>query len=155
MNDNSEQLRDVYGRLKAQGYETERKERGVSCCLTDKDADSLRDDQDHEKQSLLDWLSPLNFWLKHDNVRSKRCEGTGNWLLHTKHFEDWAAGSTRTLLCLGMRMRASSQLINTSMLIAGSWCWQDSHYVCISTVQRKHKLWNGCQRIAPLLMQLS
>lgn len=78
-------------------------ENEVSLFSRDKEESPLKS-EDHEKQKLLDWLSPLKFWTRHDEVHRKRCEGTCDWLLHTERYKDWIAGSTPTLLCLGIRM---------------------------------------------------
>ncbi|KAK3176315.1 hypothetical protein OEA41_007638 [Lepraria neglecta] len=55
-----------------------------------------------ETQNMLKWLSPLNFWTKHDDAFSRRYEGAGEWLLETNQFKSWVNGTMRTLLCLGI-----------------------------------------------------
>ena len=44
---------------------------------SDKDAEIMR------------WLSPIEPENKHDDVRTKRFEGVGNWLFKTSEFQEW------------------------------------------------------------------
>lgn len=55
-------------------------------------------------RDIVTWLSPLNFWIKQNDVFSTRLEGTGEWLLEHDEFKEWLSGTYRTLWCPGMRM---------------------------------------------------
>lgn len=56
-----------------------------------------------EKQRNVEWLSPLNFWIKQQDVLSMRSESTGSWLMATKEFRDWLDNNKRSLWCPGIR----------------------------------------------------
>jgi hypothetical protein len=47
---------------------------------------------------ILTWLDPGDFAERHTDIREKRKEGTGAWLLETKEFCGWASGKTEALL---------------------------------------------------------
>ena len=47
---------------------------------SDKDAEIMR------------WLSPLEPDIRHHDVRTKRFEGVGDWLLGTAEFREWRRG---------------------------------------------------------------
>ncbi|KAJ7889314.1 hypothetical protein B0H14DRAFT_2336806, partial [Mycena olivaceomarginata] len=49
------------------------------------------------------WLSPINFFLRHADIRQVRQPGTGEWLLVHPHFKAWESASGRTLWCHGIR----------------------------------------------------
>ncbi|KAF8183290.1 hypothetical protein K438DRAFT_1144097 [Mycena galopus ATCC 62051] len=51
---------------------------------------------------LVDWLSPINFFLRHTDISRVRQPGTGGWLLVDPHFQAWESGSGRTLWCHGI-----------------------------------------------------
>jgi len=56
---------------------------------------------------LLGWLSPLDPKLRHQDIRDRRVENVGEWLLQTEEFRSWYAGSvvggsdSTVLFCYG------------------------------------------------------
>jgi len=44
---------------------------------------------DDEGRQILQWLSPLEPQKRHQDVRAKRFEGVGNWVLETSNFRKW------------------------------------------------------------------
>ena len=46
-----------------------------------------------ERSQILTWLSPLEPRLRHQDVRDRRVENVGEWLLQTEEFKSWYAGS--------------------------------------------------------------
>ena len=51
------------------------------------------------------WLSPLDPYKRHGDVRNLRLDGIGNWVLKTSEFESWHGGrdgpEKSVLLCYG------------------------------------------------------
>ena len=41
---------------------------------------------------ITNWLSPLDPWRRHQDVRIERLDGVGNWLLETNEFQEWRRG---------------------------------------------------------------
>jgi len=58
---------------------------------------------DRESQEILNWLSPLNFWVKQDDTLARRESGTCQWIFEESAFKEWLGGTQRTLWCPGMR----------------------------------------------------
>jgi len=58
-----------------------------------------------ENAQILAWLSPLEPRLRHQDVRTRRLDGLGNWFLGTEDFISWREGgdgsSMATLFCSG------------------------------------------------------
>ncbi|KAL8724038.1 MAG: hypothetical protein Q9166_008162, partial [cf. Caloplaca sp. 2 TL-2023] len=54
------------------------------------------------RQDILEWFSPLNFFRTQQDIFARREEGTGQWFLDTAAFQNWLAGTDRTLCCPGM-----------------------------------------------------
>ena len=60
-----------------------------------------------DQPDILAWLSPLDPKLRHQDIRDRRVEGVGEWLLQTEEFKSWYAGSGRSeandavLFCYG------------------------------------------------------
>ena len=50
---------------------------------------TIADDQ----SQILTWLSPLEPRLRHQDIRDRRVENVGEWLLQTEEFRGWQAGS--------------------------------------------------------------
>ncbi|KAJ7453128.1 hypothetical protein FB451DRAFT_672056 [Mycena latifolia] len=73
-------------------------------------AKSIRDvarNQEHyhdseERQKILDWYSPLNFFLRQADIFSAWQPGTGGWLLEAGLFREWKSGSGKFLWCRGI-----------------------------------------------------
>ncbi|KAJ7132644.1 ankyrin repeat-containing domain protein [Mycena filopes] len=58
--------------------------------------------QAEERSRLIEWLSPINFFLRHADVSQTRQAGTGKWLLAHPDFQKWESGSAGTLWCYGI-----------------------------------------------------
>ena len=46
-----------------------------------------------DRPNILAWLSPLDPRLRHQDIRDRRVENVGEWLLQTEEFKSWFAGS--------------------------------------------------------------
>ncbi|KAJ6563734.1 hypothetical protein DFH09DRAFT_479120 [Mycena vulgaris] len=55
-----------------------------------------------ERDKIIEWFSPLNFFLRQADIFSTRQPGTGEWLLQDEFFNRWRLGAGRTLWCRGM-----------------------------------------------------
>ena len=58
--------------------------------------------KNHERMSILRWVSPLNFGAKQSDLSNQRQQGTGNWLLKSNEFSKWLSGATTNVWCPGM-----------------------------------------------------
>ncbi|RPA93496.1 hypothetical protein L873DRAFT_1815826 [Choiromyces venosus 120613-1] len=45
-----------------------------------------------EEPKILQWLSPLEPRARHQDVRTRRVEGVGEWFLQTEEFLNWRDG---------------------------------------------------------------
>jgi len=58
-----------------------------------------------ENPEIMQWLSPLDPRRKHQDVRTDRVDGVGDWLLKTKGFWEWRSNeggeNKRVLFCYG------------------------------------------------------
>ena len=43
----------------------------------------------NENPEIMQWLSPLDPWGRHQDVRTERLDGVGDWLLRTEEFREW------------------------------------------------------------------
>jgi len=46
-----------------------------------------------DRSNILAWLSPLDPRLRHEDIRDRRVENVGEWILRTEEFRSWYAGS--------------------------------------------------------------
>ena len=59
------------------------------------------------RSQILTWLSPLDPKLRHQDIRDRRFENVGEWVLQTEQFRRWNADSARgesdkaVLFCFG------------------------------------------------------
>ena len=58
-----------------------------------------------ESARIQEWLSPLEPRARHQDVRNRRLDGVGNWVLQKNEFKSWRGSQdsavNRTLLCYG------------------------------------------------------
>jgi len=45
------------------------------------------------RSNILAWLSPLDPKLRHQDIRNRRVENIGEWVLQTQEFKSWYADS--------------------------------------------------------------
>ena len=45
-----------------------------------------------EKSEILDWLSPLEPRIRHQDIRIRRVDEVGDWLLQTQEYQNWFGG---------------------------------------------------------------
>ena len=57
---------------------------------------------DQERQTMLDWLTPTDYGTQQSDFLSRRQEGTGQWLLDSEEFQRWSNESNQTLFCPGI-----------------------------------------------------
>ena len=46
-----------------------------------------------DRSQILAWLSPLEPRLRHQDIRDRRVENVGEWLLQAEEFESWCTSS--------------------------------------------------------------
>jgi len=60
---------------------------------------------EEESLRIQEWLSPLEPHERHQDVRNRRLDGVGEWVLGRSEFESWCKSQDRsvnpTLLCYG------------------------------------------------------
>ena len=60
-----------------------------------------------DRSEILTWLSPLEPRIRHQDLRTRRADNVGEWLLQTDEFQRWFDGSQQvgsenaTLFCCG------------------------------------------------------
>ncbi|KAJ7210937.1 ankyrin repeat domain-containing protein [Mycena rebaudengoi] len=55
-----------------------------------------------DRDRIIEWLSPLNFFSRNADIYRAHQEGTGTWLLDDVRFKDWVLSPGGTLWCYGM-----------------------------------------------------
>lgn len=62
-----------------------------------------RDKQrDREFQTVLNWLTPVNYATQQNDFIAQRQEGTGEWVINSSKFQNWLEDSNHTLFCPGI-----------------------------------------------------
>src|SRR6266516_4828685 len=105
-----------------------------------------------EHRTILDWLTPIDYVPQHNDFIGRRKEGTGEWLLKSNEFQEWANQTKQTLFCPGIP--GAGKTIITSIVVEHLWTkFQEDTGVGIAYLycnfQRQHE-----QKPADLLMNL-
>ncbi|KAJ6602566.1 hypothetical protein DFH09DRAFT_1354883 [Mycena vulgaris] len=69
--------------------------------------ETLRDNQKiyedvKKRHEIIDWCSPINFFLRQEDIFAARQPGTGDWFLNSEEFKAWKAGLGAKLWCPGI-----------------------------------------------------
>ncbi|OBT62104.1 hypothetical protein VE03_09005 [Pseudogymnoascus sp. 23342-1-I1] len=59
-------------------------------------------EQKEERQTIIDWLSPVDYASQHSDFMARHQEGTGLWLLDSNEFKHWLKQGKQRLFCPGM-----------------------------------------------------
>ena len=71
--------------------------------------------RDQERQTILDWLTPVNYATQQNDFFARREQGTGEWLLKSNEFQQWLMQNNQTLFCPGMP--GAGKTIITSIVV--------------------------------------
>src|SRR5436305_1061587 len=62
----------------------------------------LRRQHDREHDTILNWLTPIDYAPQQSDIINRRQEGTGLWLLTSEEFQQWVNQGKKTLFCPGI-----------------------------------------------------
>jgi Cdc6-like AAA superfamily ATPase len=75
----------------------------------------VQSQEDQSRQTILDWITPIDYALQQSDFISRRQAGTGQWLLNSAEFKAWVETDKRTLFCLGIP--GAGKTILTSIVV--------------------------------------
>ncbi|KAJ7328859.1 ankyrin repeat-containing domain protein [Mycena albidolilacea] len=90
-----------------------------------------------ERAQIIDWLSPLNFFLRQADISRTRQSGTGAWLLDDVCFQEWKSGSGTTLWCRGIPGAGKTVLV--SMVVDHLDTDSEIKNICVACIYLNHK----------------
>lgn len=61
-----------------------------------------REQEDYQRQVILDWITPIDYTPQQHDFITRRQEGTGQWLLDSAEFQAWLETDKQTLFCPGI-----------------------------------------------------
>lgn len=110
-----------------------------------------------EVQDSLAWLSPSDYSTRHSDLASRGQQGTGKWLLKSRHFQAWLSGREQTLYCPGMPDAGKTTLLSMIVdYITANFGQHSGTGVAFLylDLQRKHEQ-NAVEILARLLRQVA
>ncbi|KAK6359537.1 hypothetical protein TWF696_000691 [Orbilia brochopaga] len=109
-----------------------------------------------ECDSIISWISPLNFAVKQQDTLALRCEDTGSWIFDNRQFMDWLDGSIKFLWCFGIP--GSGKTVLASIIIDHlERIYEKNDDVCVCYLYcdyNNEETTKGTNLIANLLRQL-
>jgi Cdc6-like AAA superfamily ATPase len=72
-------------------------------------------ERQEEHQTIVNWLTPVDYALKQSDFISQRQAKTGRWLLDSQEFQEWLKADKRTLFCPGIP--GAGKTILTSIVV--------------------------------------
>ncbi|KAJ7718038.1 ankyrin repeat domain-containing protein [Mycena olivaceomarginata] len=74
--------------------------------------------EDTKRRTIIEWLSPLNFFLRQQDISKTRQQGTGEWLLDDPKFKGWKSNPGQVLWCSGILEHLTDQSKNKNIGVA-------------------------------------
>ncbi|KAJ6536855.1 hypothetical protein B0H19DRAFT_1003798, partial [Mycena capillaripes] len=90
-----------------------------------------------ERTKIIDWLSPINFFLRHADIARTRQPGTGTWLLDDVRFQEWKSGPRTTLWCRGIP--GAGKTVLASMVVDHLETDSETKNICVACIYLNHK----------------
>ncbi|KAJ7706814.1 ankyrin repeat-containing domain protein [Mycena rosella] len=90
-----------------------------------------------EREKIIEWFSPLNFFLRQADISSTRQPGTGEWLLQDELFKEWKSGSVKTVWCRGMP--GAGKTVLASMVVNHLRASLESRSVGVAVIYLNHQ----------------
>ena len=75
----------------------------------------VRYQDNQERRVVIDWLTSIDYSTQQNDFISRQQEGTGQWLLDSKQFQDWLNKGKQTLFCPGIP--GAGKTIITSIVV--------------------------------------
>ncbi|KAF7334412.1 ANK-REP-REGION domain-containing protein [Mycena venus] len=90
-----------------------------------------------DRDTVIEWYSPLNFFLRQADIFSTREPGTGEWLLEDATFKEWRLGGGKTLWCRGMP--GAGKTVLASIVIENLRTVFESQNIGVGAIYLNHK----------------
>ncbi|KAJ7499629.1 hypothetical protein FB451DRAFT_41815 [Mycena latifolia] len=84
----------------------------ISNCIWDVGQTQEQHHQSEKRDEIIEWYSPLNFFLRQADIFNARQPGTGQWLLEDARFNAWISGTGKILWCRGMPGAGKTVLVS-------------------------------------------
>lgn len=81
--------------------------------------------EDQDTQTILDWLTPVNYAIQQSDHLMRREPGTGQWLLESLKFQNWLTKPKQTLFCPGIPGAGKTILASIIMDYLDTTCAND------------------------------
>jgi hypothetical protein len=113
--------------------------------------------EDQEQQTILAWLTPVDYAPQQNDFFKLRQAGTGQWLLDTAEFKSWVETKNQTLFCPGIPGAGKTMLTSIIIKEIQTRFWNDrditvAYLYCNFNRQDEQKL---DDLLASLLKQLA
>ncbi|KAJ7088301.1 hypothetical protein C8R44DRAFT_861679 [Mycena epipterygia] len=90
-----------------------------------------------ERDQIIEWYSPLNFFLRQADIFNNRQPGTGQWLLEHDLFKKWKSGTNNKIWCRGMPGAGKTVLV--SIIVDNLRTQLEAHNIGVAVIYLNHK----------------
>ncbi|KAJ7271005.1 ankyrin repeat-containing domain protein [Mycena rebaudengoi] len=90
-----------------------------------------------ERDKIIEWLSPLNFFARHDDIFRTRQEGTGRWFLEDSRFRNWLSSTEESIWCSGIP--GAGKTVLASIVVDYLRSHLQSNHVGVAVAYLNHK----------------
>ncbi|KAJ7642448.1 hypothetical protein DFH06DRAFT_999809, partial [Mycena polygramma] len=90
-----------------------------------------------ERDMILDWLSPINSFLRQADISSMQQSGTGKWFVQGDLMKQWRSGKPKTVWCRGMP--GAGKTVLASMVVDDLRTIPDCQNTGVAVIYLNHK----------------
>ncbi|KAJ7772855.1 ankyrin repeat-containing domain protein [Mycena maculata] len=90
-----------------------------------------------KRDEVIEWYSPLNFFLRQADIFGSRQPGTGGWLLEDPTFQRWKLDRGKTLWCCGMP--GAGKTVLASIIVENLRAELESPEIGVAVIYLNHK----------------
>ncbi|KAJ7080057.1 hypothetical protein C8R44DRAFT_653885, partial [Mycena epipterygia] len=90
-----------------------------------------------ERDRIIEWYSPLNFFLRQADIFNSRQPGTGQWLFEHDLFKEWKSGTDNVIWCRGMPGAGKTVLV--SIVVDHLRTQLESYNIGVAVIYLNHK----------------
>ncbi|KAJ7076817.1 hypothetical protein C8R44DRAFT_655332, partial [Mycena epipterygia] len=90
-----------------------------------------------ERDQIIEWYSPLNFFLRQADIFNSRQPGTGQWLLEHDLFKKWKSWTINNIWCRGMPGAGKTVLV--SIIVDHLRTQLETYNIGVAVIYLNHK----------------
>ncbi|KAJ7080046.1 hypothetical protein C8R44DRAFT_576707, partial [Mycena epipterygia] len=92
-----------------------------------------------ERDRIIEWYSPLNYFPRQADIFNSRQPGTGQWFLEHHRFKQWKSGTDNKIWLHGMPGAGKTVLVDSSIIVDNLRTQLETRNIGVAVIYLNHK----------------